>query len=109
MNGERGLFQVLSTDNPIVNVKLNPDFRYYPLYRLGNLATVRSNVFAVWITMALFEKDAGGAYNNLLGLDTGDLKMYRAFYIIDRTIPVGFVRGKDYNADQTILYRRFLQ
>ena len=38
-----------------------------------------------------------------LGIDTGEIVRHRAFYIFDRTIPVGFQRGQDLNADKAIL------
>jgi hypothetical protein len=37
---------------------------------------------------------------------TGNVERERAFYIIDRTVPVGFVRGEDLNTDKTILLQR---
>ena len=44
-----------------------------------------------------------------LGLDSGDVKRHRAFYIIDRSIPVGFRRGQDLNAEKTILLKRTIE
>ena len=35
-----------------------------------------------------------------LGSDTGDIVRHRAFYIFDRSIPVGFIRGQDMNQDK---------
>ena len=114
VQGDAGLFRVTSTSK--VDEVIHPYFRYHPLYRAANLTTTRSNVFAVWITMGLFERDSAGrlpgevGYTRTeLGMGEGDSRRYRAFYIIDRTIPVGFIRGENYNADQTILLRRFLQ
>lgn len=115
----------------------NPYFRYQQLMRLGNLTTTRSNVFAVWLTVGYFEAlpaparplvsspitndeiaarrdyDAvypdGYTWGQELGYDTGQVKRHRAFYIIDRTIPVGFQRGVDLNAEKTILLKRFIE
>jgi hypothetical protein len=106
----------------------NPDqnafFRYQSLSRLSNLLTTRSNVFAVWITVGYFEvgpDPVSGQYTidaghpdgyrlgRELGGDSGDLKRHRAFYLIDRSIPVGFSRGRDYNAGNTILLNRFIE
>lgn len=99
-------------------------FRYQSLSRLANLVTTRSNVYAVWITVGYFEvgpDPATGLYTidaghpdgyrlgRELGSDTGDIKRHRAFYLIDRSIPVGFVRGQDLNVGNTILLNRFIE
>ena len=44
-----------------------------------------------------------------LGTETGQIERHRAFYIIDRSIPVGFQRGEDLNVEDTILLRRFIE
>ena len=38
-----------------------------------------------------------------------DIRRRRAFYIIDRTIPVGYENGHDYNAENVIRLRRFIE
>ena len=79
-------------------------FRYETMNRLTNVATVRSNVFAVWITIGFFD-----ATTDLeLGLDTAESRRYRGFYIFDRSIPVGYATGKDNNVRDAILLRRML-
>lgn len=91
------------------SVSCDPTSRFN-MYRVGNLATTRSNVFAVWLTMGFFEVDASDKVTGVeLGSDSGERKRYRAFYMIDRTIPVGFERGKNHNADKVIILRRMLQ
>ena len=128
------LFLVSST-SPSANTNSNPYFHYQGLQRLANLVTTRSNVFAVWITVGYFEvtpapatlkHDDGstsapttpeyqavypGGYQlgAELGLDTGEVVRHRAFYIIDRTLPVGFKRGLDLNTDKAILVNRFIE
>jgi hypothetical protein len=105
----------------------NAFFRYQELTRLANCVTTRSNVFAVWITVGYFEvapvanytsiKDAGGnlvypdgwTLGQELGSDTGKIERHRAFYIFDRSIPVGYVRGRDVNPDKGLLLRRFIE
>jgi hypothetical protein len=96
----------------------NSHARYQSIQRLGNLTTTRSNVFAVWITVGYFEvtqvppDDAhpdGCQFGQELGSDTGDIQRHRAFYIIDRSIPVGFQRGVDINSDRAVLLRRFIE
>lgn len=91
------------------------------LYRLANLTTTRSNVFAVWIIMGLFEVDSSGGLISGTSLDdtrfnyrevgelSGGIKRYRAFYLIDRSIPVGFEYGKNRNAEKVIMLKRMLQ
>ncbi len=44
-----------------------------------------------------------------LGGETGDFKRNRSFYIIDRSIPVGFQRGKDLNVKETIRLKRRIE
>ena len=44
-----------------------------------------------------------------LGSDTGEIERHRAFYIFDRTIPVGFQRGQDLNVEKAILVKRFIE
>ena len=98
----------------------NPFFRYQGLERLGNLVTTRSNVYAVWITVGYFEvlPNPGGIdvvhpdgyqLGRELGIDTGEIERHRAFYIFDRTIPVGFQRGQDLNTDKAILVNRYIE
>jgi hypothetical protein len=99
----------------------NPFFRYQALERLGNLVTTRSNVYAVWITVGYFEVEPAPApYNpqvypdgyrlsRELGSDTGEIDRHRAFYIFDRTLPVGFQRGQDLNVEKAILLKRFIE
>jgi hypothetical protein len=104
------------------NTDRNPSFRYQGLQRLSNLVTTRSNVYAVWITVGYFEAELnlgtgsvdaahpdGYRLGRELGSDTGEVKRHRAFYMIDRSIPVGFSRGKDYNVGNTILLSRFIE
>ena len=96
---------------------LSPYFQLPLLQRLSNLTTTRSNVYAVWVTVGFFEYRGLGKGAKVVspyrigkeyGIDSGSMKRYRAFYLIDRTIPVGYEPGKRHNADQTILLRRYL-
>ena len=92
----------------LVEAKQNAFVRYQRTMRLSNLVTDQSNVFAVWITVGLFEYDPvtgfGREYVNI----SGDAERERAFYVIDRTVPVGFTQGEDLNTEQTILLRRII-
>jgi hypothetical protein len=125
------LFGGTST-NAYNNTDRNPYFRYQGVQRLANLVTTRSNVFAVWITVGYFEVEPvatahptwtaaqiqaaiqstfpdGYCLGRELGIDTGEVERHRAFYIIDRTLPVGFKRGEDLNSDKAILVNRFIE
>jgi hypothetical protein len=97
----------------------NPQYRYHGIQRLANMVTTRSNVYAVWITMGLFEvtveeTTAGsGVYVERLGQeagrDSGNIVRHRAFYVIDRSIPVAFEPGKNHNVERAILLRRLIE
>jgi hypothetical protein len=87
----------------------NSYFRYHNVQRLSNLVTTHSNVFAVWITVGYFEVDQLGKLGQELGADTGQIERHRAFYIIDRSIPVAFEPGKDHNVDKAIVLKRFIE
>lgn len=125
------LFQFESAAN-LNNTNRNPYFRYQMLQKLSNLITTRSNVYAIWITVGFFEVEPwppsaltwpnadytgvavnphpdGYSLGNELGMDTGEIERHRAFFIIDRSIPVGFIRGRDLNSDKAILLKRFIE
>ncbi|MGB6041945.1 MAG: hypothetical protein WBF93_02200, partial [Pirellulales bacterium] len=95
-------------------------FRYEPLHRLGNLVTTRSNVYAVWLTIGYFEVERpdtpdpvkypdGYRLGREVGEDTGRITRNRAFYIIDRSIPVAYEPGHDHNVRDTIMLRRVIE
>lgn len=86
-------------------------FRHQTLHRLSNTLTTRSNVYACWITVGYFEIPDGstGSLGQELHADTGEVKRHRAFYLIDRTIPVGFQPGENHNVDRAILVRRYIE
>ena len=90
----------------------NAYFQYQTQSRLGNLATNRSNVYAIWITVGYFEavpvlpsaaNPEGYQIGAEKGSDTGAFERHRAFYMFDRSVPMGFQRGKDLNVDEGIL------
>ncbi len=103
------------------NSTTNPYFRYQRMMRLSNLTTTHSNVYAIWITTGYFEvlpwnngvPDAvhpdGYQLGKEMGSDTGQPTRHRAFYIIDRSIPVAFEPGQNHNIDKTILLRRHIE
>ncbi len=106
----------------------NPYFRYQGLQKIGNLFSTHSNCYAVWITVGYFEVEGNDSDNNAntppvadaahpdglrlaqeVGVDEGNVKRHRAFYIIDRSIPVGYEPGHRHNTDKAILLKRFIE
>jgi hypothetical protein len=77
---------------------LNPQAAYTTAIRLANVATIRSHVFAVWVTVRVRDSSAGGTDS-----------YHRVFAIIDRSRPVGFSVGQDLNVRDTIRVLRFLE
>jgi hypothetical protein len=88
------------------NAATNANFRYQTVNRLTNLSTIRSNVFAVWVTIGYSTSPSNWTE---AGSDTGEIRRHRGFYIYDRSIPVGFDPGKDLNVRDAILLRRIIQ
>jgi hypothetical protein len=65
--------------------------------RLANIATTRSDVLAVWITLEMKQSsDSSPEY-------------HRLFAIVDRSIPVGHAAGQDLNARDTLRVLRHLE
>ena len=121
-----------SKNNLYNNYQRNTYFAYQPFNRVAGKLTTRSNVYAVWITIGYFEVSPwygatsgvpnpsgpqvfdqahpdGYQLGQELGADTGEIERHRGFYIIDRTIPVGFQRGVDNNVNNCILLKRFIE
>jgi hypothetical protein len=77
---------------------LNPFLAAATAIRLANTATIRSHVFAVWITVRITD-------------DSPDAPLpvtKRLFAIVDRSIPVGYSPGLDLNVRDTITLKRYL-
>lgn len=116
----------------------NAWFRFNTLARAMANTTHRSETYAIWVTMGFFEVASVPESSNPAdvaktylwdpdpamtvkrypdgyrlvreyGSDTGDVTRHRGFYILDRSIPVGYERGKDHNVDDAILVERFLE
>jgi hypothetical protein len=116
------------------NSDRNPFFRYQLYTKLGSTVTTRSNVYAIWITLGMFECERvsnavlptqngfdknddmpmtqrypdGFRILREFGSDTGELRRHKIFAIFDRSIPVGFKRGENYNVDQAFLLRHIV-
>lgn len=85
-------------DTPSAPRDDNRFFDYALPIRVANTATIRSNVFAVWITLRVVDTSA-----------SGPSPVYRRmFAIVDRSIPVGFSKGENLNVRDTIRLQRFL-
>jgi hypothetical protein len=118
------------------NIDRNPYFRYQGLQKMGNTFTTQSNCFAVWITIGYFEVEDAAVFSPTLnrnvtwsemrpdqknawpdglmlgqevGADSGEINRHRAFFIIDRSIPVGFMPGSRLNTDDCVLVRRLIE
>jgi hypothetical protein len=76
----------------------NDFFAYATAIRLANVGTIRSNVFAVWITVRITDTSP----------TAGDPVYRRMFAIIDRSIPVGFSKGRDLDSRNVIRLQRYL-
>ncbi len=116
--------------NAAMDYNRSPYFRYQGLQKLAGTTTTHSNVFAIWITVGYFEvtpatptqlkaTDALGNTGTIypdgyqlgqeLGADTGDVVRHRAFYIFDRSLPVGYIRGQDVNTAKAFLLQRYIE
>jgi hypothetical protein len=78
----------------------NAYFRYQTMNQLANVTTVRSNVFAVWVTIGYFTDT---------GSEVSPVRRNRGFYIFDRSIPVAYEQGRDHNVRDAILLRRVIE
>jgi hypothetical protein len=115
--GSQPLFNYHYTDTPR-DASRNPSFKYQSLQRLGNLVTGRSNVYGVWITVGYFEVEPastidaarpdGYQFGAEIGIDQGQIKRHRGFYMVDRSIPVAFEPGENHNVDKTVILRRYV-
>ncbi|WP_182865786.1 hypothetical protein [Stieleria mannarensis] len=80
-------------------------FRNQNTARLDGVTTHHSNVFQIRLTLGYFVVDpTTGAVGREYVNETGESIRHRANYVVDRTIPVGFLRGKDMGAERMILY-----
>lgn len=66
--------------------------------RLAAIATIRSSVFAIWITLEVTDSAP----------DAGPPTCHRAFAIVDRSIPVDYQEGRTTDVRKTIRLQRFL-
>jgi hypothetical protein len=76
----------------------NPLHEIYTATRLANTVTTRSHVFGIWITVRERVDD-----------DPDSVKLHRALYIVDRSIPVAHEPGKDHNVWDCVVLRRIIE
>jgi hypothetical protein len=87
-----------------------PFAAYQPLMRMPNLVTTHSNVYSMRMAMGYFEFDqVDGQIGREFRSDVGRNERNHSFFIIDRSIPVGFYPGLDLNSEKTILTRRYFE
>ncbi len=94
---------------PGVTLPHNPFVANSAASRLVNLTTDQSHVFAVRVTIGYFEYDPATGLGAEYGIDEGKARRHRAFYVIDRSVPVAFQEGYDMNTDNCILMRRIIE
>jgi hypothetical protein len=103
---------LLAPPAPVVagdeQANVQPFVRLQRAMRLPNLATNQSNVFAIWVTVSLYEFDPIRGFGNEYVGETGMPERERQFFIVDRSIPVGYKQGENLNTDRTILLQRKL-
>ena len=118
-SGITPLFAGNQSTAPYNSANQNSYFAYQGLERISNLVTTRSNVFGVWLTIGYFEAVPWGSVDaghpdgyqlgEEIGSDTGEVERHRAFYIFDRSIPVGYERGQNHNVNRAILLKRYIE
>ena len=99
-----------SASHPARNHSRNAMLQYQTVMRMPNLVSDNSQVFLIRLTVGFFEVDPstkglGQEYN----AETGSSKRYKATFVVDRSIPVGFEPGKDLNARDVVVFESYGQ
>lgn len=81
------------------SANINPFFSYARAIRMANTATIRSQVFAIWITVRITDTSPNAPAP----------MTRRLFAIVDRSIPVGYSPNQDLNVRDCIVLKRYLQ
>ena len=66
-------------------------------------------MFSIWITIGYFEVDDFDRVGDEIGTDIGSVRRDRAFYMVDRSIPVALEPGSNHNVEETILVRSIIE
>ena len=126
------LAALLGLEGMIDNGASNPYTALENVMRLSDVTTTRSNVFAIWVSIGYFDVERFADRTALLakypalthidsdvmfkdvypdgcvlgaerGLDDGTVRRYRAFYLLDRSTPVGYRYDNEMNVRGVIL------
>jgi len=101
---------VLNGANAIPDAAINPAHSFYTATRLGNIATNRSHVFAIWITLRTMEQTGERTTSDDKPvIDRETVAFHRMFLLFDRSQPLAFEPGRDHNVRDGIVLRRVLQ
>jgi hypothetical protein len=114
------LFSPPPTSSWATDGERNAWFRMEALVRANTHTTTRSEVYAIWVTMGLFEVEsaAGGPSMQYpdgwrlvreYGSDTGNVTRHRYFTIFDRSVPVAYEPGSDRNVRDAIPVERYIE
>ena len=99
------------------NTNRNAYFRNGLRQRLAGVATNRSSVFAIWVTVGYFEwdpemndfrTDLGGDPIEF-GTGSGTVQRSRGFFLFDRSIPMAYEPGENHNVDRGILLQSLIE
>ena len=96
--------------NPESNRLASPFMRYQTLMRMPNLVSNNSQVFLLRMTLGFFEVDAAtGELGREYNADAGTSERFKATFVVDRSIPVGFEPGKDLNTRDVVVFESYGQ
>ena len=122
MDPPESMFDYAPRQDDLFNVSRNAYFRNLERQRLGNMVTMRSSVFAIWVTVGYFEletiqaedESTGDMVNiEVLGAefedDLGRQSRNRGFFIFDRSIPVAFEPGRNHNIEKAIRVSSYIE
>jgi hypothetical protein len=109
-------YDIDDASSPFISDDRAAYFRNDMRQRLGNLVTSRSSVFAIWISVGYFEVNPDGSLKPgpddegvEAGAETGEVRRSRAFFMVDRSIPVAFEPGVNHNVDRAVLVKSIIE
>ena len=112
---------VPGTQQAFNNTDRNAFFRNGIRQKLGGVATNRSSVFAIWVTVGYFQWDpitndfqppTDPSFSSTppeFGEEDGTVQRSRGFFIFDRSIPMAYEPGEDHNVDRGILLQSLIE
>lgn len=98
-----------ATDNYSISRFRNAFTRYQTVMRMPNLASDNSQLYLVRMTVGLFETNPEGSLGREYNEDMGQNQRFEAMFIIDRSIPVGFVPGNELNSRNVVVFEKYYQ